>query len=184
VWSALPWGLAPAFALAILSRAVPRPAWPVARHLQTYRFIAALPLAIACGAWIVGVNLTNDGDPVWLPYIPLLNPQDVSVALCLVSLIVWWTSLDGAQRARLQSMDPRTALALIAGLTFLWLNAALVRALHYTVDTPLTLSGIANSTIVQASLSIFWGVLGFAAMTFAARSKRRLAWIAGARWSS
>ena len=180
VWPALPWGLAPAFALALLSRAVPRPAWPVARHVQTYRFITAVPLAMACALWIIGINLTHDGDAVWLPYIPLLNPQDVSVALCLVSLVVWWTSLEDAQRAHLHSIDPRIPFALIAGLTFLWLNAALIRALHYTLDTPLTLSGIASSTIVQASLSIFWGVLGFAAMTLAARMKRRLGWLAGA----
>jgi uncharacterized membrane protein len=180
VWPALPWGLAPAFALAILSRASPRPVWPIARHIHTYRFIAALPLAIACCVWILGINLTSDGDPVWLRYIPLLNALDVSVALCLVSLGVWWASLDAEQRTQLQLIDPRAVFALFAGLMFLWLNAALIRALHHTVDTPLTLHGIASSTLVQASLSIFWGVLGFAAMTFAARSKRRLAWIAGA----
>ena len=180
VWSALPWGLVPAFALAILSRGVPRPEWPIARHLHTYRFLAALPLAIACSVWILGINLTHNGDPVWLPYIPLLNPLDVSVALCFVSLGVWWAALDAEQRARIQSADPRVVLALFGGLIFLWLNAALIRALHYTAGAPLTLYGIAHSTLVQASLSIFWGVLGFGAMTFAARSKRRLAWIVGA----
>src|SRR5690606_25844028 len=76
--------------------------------------------------------------------------------------------------------DPRIVLATYGGLIFLWLNAALIRALHYTAGTPLTLYGIAHSTLVQASLSIFWSILGFAAMTFAARSKRRLAWIVGA----
>jgi uncharacterized membrane protein len=64
-------------------------------------------------------------------------------------------------------------------MIFLWLNAALIRALHYTWDAPLTLHGMANSTLVQSSLSIFWGVLGFAAMTSAARWKRRWIWIAG-----
>lgn len=180
VWSALPWGLVPALTLAALSRGVPRPEWPIARHLHTYRFIAALPLAIACSAWILGVNLTHDGDPIWLPYIPLLNPLDVSVALCLVSLAAWWAALDAEQRERMQSFDPRIVLATYGGLIFLWLNAALIRALHYTAGTPLTLYGIAHSTLVQASLSIFWSILGFAAMTFAARSKRRLAWIVGA----
>ena len=31
-----------------------------------------------------------------------------------------------------------------------------------------------NSTLVQASLSIFWGLLGFTAMTVAARQKLAL----------
>lgn len=180
VWSALPWGLAPAFAVAAVSRAKLRPEWPLARHSHTYRFVAALPLAIACCTWIIGVNLASRGDPVLLPYIPLLNPLDVSVALCLVSLVFWWASLNEEQREQLESIDRRGLFAIAAGLAFLWLNAALIRALHYTMGTPLMLYGIAESTLVQAALSIFWSILGFAAMIFAARTKRRLLWIAGA----
>lgn len=178
VWSALPWGLAPALALGIFSRSRPWPEWPVARHLQSYRSTAAVPIAIATGLWVVGVNLGNRGDPVWRSYLPLLNPLDVSVALCLVCLAVWWTALDSARRVAL-STDPRAVYIVFAGMVFLWLNAALIRALHYTLGAPLTLHGIANSTLVQASLSIFWGVLGFAAMTLAARRKLRWVWIAG-----
>jgi uncharacterized membrane protein len=180
VWSALPWGLAPAFALAIVSRKRPRPKWPIERHITTYRFTAAIPLAIASGVWIVAVNLVNRGDPGLLPYVPLLNPLDVSVALCLVSLAAWWAGLDTQQRTQLGSLDSRAVYAIFTALVFLWLNAALIRALHYTLDTPLTLYGIGRSTLVQASLSIFWGVLGFAAMTYATRSKLRLVWMVGA----
>ena len=71
-------------------------------------------------------------------------------------------------------------MAVVAGIVFLWLNAALIRALHHNWGAPITAYGIMHSTLVQASLSIFWGVLGFAAMTLAARQKWRYVWIVGA----
>ena len=43
----------------------------------------------------------------WLPYVPLLNPLDVSVALCLAALALWWTSLDLQQRGHLLSLHER-----------------------------------------------------------------------------
>ncbi|HEY6643015.1 DUF2339 domain-containing protein [Povalibacter sp.] len=179
VWPDLSWGLAPALLLAFLGRRRLLPAWPVARFAAVYRILAAVPLAVATGAWIVVINVTNAGDAGWLPYVPLLNPLDISVALSLAAIALWWTSLDREQQSGLWS-DERGPLIAMAALTFLWLNSALIRALHHNFGAPLTPHGIANSTLVQASLSIFWGLLGFVAMTIAARQKWRPVWLAGA----
>lgn len=65
-------------------------------------------------------------------------------------------------------------------MIFLWLNAALIRTLHHNFGAPITRYGMSHSTLVQASLSIFWGVLGFVAMTAAARQRWRYVWTAGA----
>jgi uncharacterized membrane protein len=180
VWPVLPWGLAPAALLALAGRRRAWPQWPVARFIDTYRTWGAIPLAFAAGAWTLWMDVSNVGDPVWLPYIPLLNPLDVSIALCLAALALWWTSLKEEQRFTITGDQPYAALAVMAALTFLWLNAALIRALHYLVATPVTAHGIMNSTLVQAALSIFWGLLGFAAMTFAARRGLRYVWMTGA----
>ena len=67
----------------------------------------------------------------------------------------------------------------MAAIVFLWLNAALLRALHHNWHTPLTLEGMAHDTLVQTSLSVFWGLLGFAAMTIAAKQRWRYVWIVG-----
>ncbi len=179
VWPQLPWGLAPALLLAVVGRRRLIPAWPLARFSPTYRGLAAVPLALVTGLWIVFINLTNAGDPGWLPYLPLLNPLDVSVALCLAALGLWWTSLDDEQQSAVWS-DERSALIVAAALTFLWLNSALLRSLHHNFGAPLTLRGMTHSTLVQASLSIFWGLLGFAAMTVAARQRWRHVWLVGA----
>jgi len=152
----------------------------LARFAGVYRIIGAVPLAIAAAVWIAFINLTNVGDPSWLPYLPLLNPLDVSVAMCLAALGLWWTSLDLRQRNSLSSEHERGAIAVFAALVFLWLNAALIRSLHHNWGAPIGVHGIMHSTLVQASLSIFWGLLGFTAMTVAARQKWRYVWMAGA----
>lgn len=179
VWPSLPWGVIPALLLALVSRRKPMPAWPLLRFIGVYRLLGAAPLAAVLCAWIALVNLTSSGDPLWLPYLPLLNPLDVSVGLCFAALALWWTSLDERQRADLWRTDPRGLMALVAAIAFIWLNAALIRALHHNWGAPITLHGILNSTFVQAALSIFWGVLGFLAMTLAARRKWRYAWMVG-----
>ena len=180
VWPKLPWGLAPAVLLMLVGRQRPVPAWPLQRFSGVYRVLGAVPLAGVVGAWTLLMNLTNVGDPAWLPYIPLLNPLDVCIAMCLAALALWWTSLDLAQRRSISGEQERLPSAVMAALVFLWLNAALIRALHYLFATPISVHGIMTSTFVQAALSIFWGLLGFMAMTLAAHRRWRYVWIVGA----
>lgn len=180
VWALLPWGVVPALAIAWLGREQLSPRWPVAAREQAYRIHAALPVAVAMSLWVVLINLTNTGDSTWLPYLPLLNPLDISVALCFASLAMWWSSLSDRQRETCWQFDMRALIAVVAAMVFIWLNAALIRTLHHNFGAPITLHGMAHSTLVQASISIFWGVLGFVAMTLAARRRWRSVWIVGA----
>ncbi len=179
VWASLTWGLVPALLLAWLGRRELRPDWPVAQHGIGYRLYGAAPLAVALCIWIVAINFGSTGDPAWLPYLPLLNPLDICVALAIASLAMWWSALEPAQRAALWQFDVRALIAIAAGIVFLWLNAALIRTLHHNWDAPITAYGIVHSTFVQSALSIFWGVLGFAAMTAAARQRWRYVWMVG-----
>jgi uncharacterized membrane protein len=180
VWPALAWGIVPALLLALVGSREPRPRWPLSVHLGSYRILGALPLAVAVCAWMVAVNLSNVGDPVWLPYIPIANPLDITVGLCLASLALWWTAIDERERSQLWRIDGRILIAGVAGLVFLWLNAALIRALHHNFGAPITFYGITSSTLIQTALSIFWGLLGFLAMTAGARKRWRYVWIVGA----
>ncbi len=179
VWASLAWGFAPALLLAWLGRRQLRPQWPIAQHHIGYRMIGAAPIAVALCIWIVMINLGSTGDPAWLPYLPLLNPLDVCVALALAALVMWWSALEPAQRASLWQFDVRALIAIAAGIVFLWLNAALIRTLHHNWGAPITAYGITHSQFVQSALSIFWGVLGFAAMTVAAKQRWRYVWMVG-----
>jgi len=179
VWPVLPFGIVLALALAALGRRVLRPSWPLELHVQLYRPWIAASLAVVLALWLLLVNLSNVGDPIWLPYLPLFNPLDVSVAIALASGALWWTSLEQTQRDRVWPLDGRILIAIVAGLAFIWLNAALIRTLHHNFGAPITSHGIARSQFVQAALSIFWAVLGFTAMTLAARKRLRYVWIVG-----
>jgi uncharacterized membrane protein len=179
VWPSLPSGVVPMLALALLARRVLKPDWPIAQHADVYRVLIAAPVAIAIALWLAVANGFSVGDPIWLPYLPLLNPLDVCVALCFAAGALWWTALDESQRAKAWPGDPRILIAVMAALVFCWLNAALIRSLHHNFGAPITITGIVRSQFVQAALSIFWTVLGFAAMTLAARKHWRYVWIVG-----
>jgi uncharacterized membrane protein len=180
VWAILPWGAAPALALAFLGRRKLTPAWPLARHETAYRLYAGAPLSLFCTLWILLASLGSDGDPGGLPYLPLLNPLDVTVLLLFAAQALHWFSLRPEQRAALLPAHAQVLPGAAAGLVFLWLNSALVRALHYLAGTPIDLAGVMGSVTVQASLSVFWGLAAFGAMTFAARRRQRAVWLAGA----
>ncbi|MDY6945672.1 MAG: DUF2339 domain-containing protein [Pseudomonadota bacterium] len=179
VWAQLPWGVVPALVIAWLGRQQLSPRWPLAARENAYRIYAAVPVVAAMSLWIVLINVSSTGDSTWLPYLPLLNPLDISVALCFAALAMWWSSLSERQRATWWHFDTRALMAAVAAMAFIWLNAALIRTLHHNFDAPITAYGMSHSTLVQASLSIFWGVLGFTAMTLAARQHWRYVWIVG-----
>lgn len=179
VWAQLPWGVVPALVLAWLGRRQLLPRWPLAAHEHAYRVYAAVPVLVAMSLWVVLINVSSTGDSTWLPYLPLLNPLDISVALCFASLAMWWSSLSERQRAACWQFDMRALIAAVAAMAFIWLNAALIRTLHHNFGAPITPYGMTHSTLVQASLSIFWGLLGFTAMTIAARQRWRYVWIVG-----
>jgi uncharacterized membrane protein len=171
----------PALALWALSRAHPWPTWPLTRHIEIYRPWAGAPIAAAAALWLAYSNLTNAGNPVWLPYLPVMNPLDIASAVTLAALVAYALSLRGVVQARWPA-SPQAIYGVLAALAFLLLNAALIRALHYLVHEPavLTYYNIRHSFLVQAALSIFWGLLGFSAMVAATRFARRVIWIAGA----
>jgi uncharacterized membrane protein len=180
IWRELPWGVVPLLLLGLCGASRLRPQWPLQRHAGVYRVVVALPLAIAVAIWTVALNLGSDGDPGWLPYIPVFNPLDLALALGLLSLAGWLLSLDTAQRARLGWSERWLPWGMIGALAFLTLSAALLRALHHGYGTPLDAGGIVRSTLVQASLSVFWSLLGVGAMLLATRRGWRALWMIGA----
>lgn len=178
VWRQLPWALAPVALLWAANRAPPWPPWPLARHRDTYRLHASVPLAAWTALWVPLVNLSSDGDPGVIAYVPLLNPLDLTSSAALTLLALYVLGLPAERRAVLLAARPFVALA--AALVFVWLNAALIRALHHNFDAPLGWHGIRHSLMIQASLSIFWTLLGLSVMVVSTRRGWRTAWMAGA----
>ena len=176
-WQWLPGAVLLIATLTLLTRATLKPAWPLARHAQAYRLGVGWPVAAASMLWLLAANVGSAGSASPLPTWPLLNPLDLASVGLLLALARY--GLQATAREHLP-VQPRVLLAGLAALVFLWMNAALVRGLHYGIDTPLFGQGAMQSTVLQAALSVFWSLLAFAVMVFASRKGLRVVWLAGA----
>ena len=179
-WSACMWGLVPACALILAARGGERWPWPFTKHWWAYAVFGAGGLGVYLCIWGLDADLRSDGTATPLPYVPLLNPMDSSQAFSLIALVLAVRSLLDTRLAAIRA-DTRAMVYGVVGLSaFFWATAVLLRVLHHYAAVPYDLASMTASTLAQTSLTIFWTVLALAGMSWASRSGRRIAWIAGA----
>ncbi len=179
-FQAIAWVLIAAVVLWVLPRLSARFAWPFARHQETYVAIVGSVLAIYLGLWSVGTNFTLAGDPYPLPYVPVLNFLDLAEVFVLLVLMRHGRHIADTQRyPTLAGVDRSALIWSMAILVFVWLNAVLLRTIHHWAGVPFELEALFRSTLVQTSLTIFWGVLALATMFFATRKATRIVWYTG-----
>lgn len=178
VWSTLSIGLIPACMLWLTFAALSREKWPVVAHPVYYRIHVGTVLTGFLLLWTLLINVSNEGDPVVIRYIPLLNPLDITTLLLFITVIKWWNHLSGKKQATLWGFESNPVVV-IAGLLFIWMNSAVIRTLHYYFDVPLTSGEWFHSTLVQTTLSIFWMILTLVMMIYASRKLKRPLWITG-----
>jgi uncharacterized membrane protein len=179
-WVAVGWMLIPAIVLLVLPRLVQRISWPLQAHRETYVVRAGAGLAVYLALWSLVTNFLLVGDPYPFPYAPLLNPLDVAQALALGVLARYCLQLRAGKYPVYVEVGGEAFAAGWASLCFIWLNAALIRALHYWAGVTWNFESVLNSTLVQSSLSLFWTVLALATMLLATRRAARTVWITGA----
>ena len=180
IWADMGRPLVPALLAAwIATRNEPK-RWPLEPHLRVYLVYGLAPIMLALWLWVLFINFVRNGNPAPLPYVPLLNPLDLSIVLIAVIYVTW-------QRAVLRSDPPaalaqaiRTAPVWLGATAFLWANGVLLRSLHHYADIPFRLDAMLRSTLVQASFSVFWSVLALGAMVFSNRKRIRSLWVCGA----
>jgi uncharacterized membrane protein len=125
--------------------------------------------------WNLVINLTNSGDPAPLPYIPFINPVDLTQIAFFVLVL---GSLKLVQPSMKIQRDH--IVIILAGLCFVWLTAVLIRSMHHYLEIGFDLSAMSVDTRVQTAISILWTLIGMGAMLFASRNKLRPLWIVGA----
>jgi uncharacterized membrane protein len=179
-WPVIAWALVPAVALFALPRLAQRAPWPIGIHREAYIGFAAVGLALYLAMWSVKTNVSLPGDPYPLPFVPLLNPLDLAELFVLLVLLRFWLYLRSARLASYEDLKEETVFAALAVLTFIWLNAALLRAIHHWTGVPFELQAMLRSTLVETSISIFWAVLALTTMLAATRTGARVVWLTGA----
>lgn len=171
-WQQAMWGLVPAAMLGIIHLLMRAHRWPAAPHAEDYRGMVALPVAGYLILWSLFTSLTSSADAAPLMYVPFINPLDLAHLAVLVALLVTVRGVAPVYRAQF--------FALLGLVAFVWLSAVLVRTLHHWYGVPYTAEALMASNLVQASISIFWGLIAFTLMFIATRKAARMLWLAGA----
>ncbi|MGX9727433.1 MAG: DUF2339 domain-containing protein [Candidatus Electronema sp. VV] len=171
VWNDLAWGLIPAGMILLAHSRWLEFRWPLADYARTYQRHSSAVLAFLLWLWLLAGSFGSAGNAPPLPFIPLLNPLELS-QIAVLLLLIWWLL-----RHRLL---PEPALAAFgAGTAFLWLNTALARAVHHLAGISFDIDAMLSSRLYQTALAIFWALLSLALMTAAGRRRSRSVWFAG-----
>ncbi|MCA8201394.1 DUF2339 domain-containing protein [Burkholderia sp. AU33545] len=138
--------------------------------------LASLPLIVVMWGWTFYANFTQDGGS-WAR-VPLLNPLDLVLVVVYALAASWFVR---ARKLGWSFGNYRVELLGAAGATaFLWLNAILLRTLHHWTGVPYAFDAMAESTLVQASVSVYWTLCALATMIWATRRGLRPLWFVGA----
>jgi uncharacterized membrane protein len=157
-----------------------RARWPLDRFATAYLWRAAVPLAVAVASGALLVAVHSDGNAQPLPYVPLLNPTDLTVALALAACALWLGRVRRSDLAVPRGvMDTRWTLVL-AGLAFVALNTVWLRVAHHFAAVPWHADRLFASFLVQTGYSILWTLLAMALMLVAHRRHARPVWMGGA----
>ena len=156
--------------------------WPLERHASDYGWYAAVPIAslVFIGALLTAVLSSGHAAP--LPYLPLLNPVDVTLGLSLAALELWRravVTIEPVHRG-MAALRGRGGLAALAGLGFVMVNTVWLRLAHHLLGVAWDGDALLASFLVQTGLAILWTLLALALMVSAHRRAERALWLAGA----
>lgn len=155
--------------------------WPVSANRNVYQQQTGMVLAGYLILWgLLAVVARGNSAP--LPWIPLLNPLDITLAIVLLTLFTWWKSISHEEiMTNISQYKPNKSMfaIAIAGLTFMWLNFTLFRIATHWFDVPYSANGLYNSSLVQTAVSLLWALSGVILTIFASKKNMRTVWIAG-----
>lgn len=156
--------------------------WPVAPIAAWYRRVL-IPAAVAWSLVLAALwNLAQDGSMAPLPYVPLLNPLDLTTAFALALAAFAWRMLKAEREALAPAMRQRfDQLPLVAAVVaYVWFNLILLRTASHVLDIDYNAGALFASQAVQAMLSLVWSITALVLMRWATRRVARRWWIAGA----
>ena len=155
--------------------------WPLQPHASSYYWTAAVPLAVLVFFGALAVAVTSSGRTDPLPYIPLLNPTDLTIALALGGLVFWRRTVIGSVPAPAGSdwVKGSHALSAVAALGFVAINTVWLRLAHHFFGVPWKADALFGSFVVQTGYAILWTLLALSVMVLAHRRLQRTLWLVG-----
>jgi uncharacterized membrane protein len=158
--------------------------WPAAPVAAWYR-ATLIPLGTAW-ALLVAVkwNFEQDGAMAPLPYLPVINPLDLTTGLAALLALNWYRT----RRAAMADAARGTLLLNIGRFSkfaaYGWFNLMLLRTAAQVLGIDYRVDALAASQAVQAMLSLTWCVTALIVMRRAGRHadrpRRLRQWLTGA----
>ena len=171
-WAACATAVPAIACLWLVSRWRANPRWPFTLHGDAYAVGAGAPIAALLAVWFFAANALSPGDASPLPYLPLINPLEVTLALVLVVVVGW--------SRRFARMSERMLYGWVGAAVFVALNGVVLRVAHHWGDIEWRLSALLASKPLQAALTLSWTVAALAAMFVATSRRLRPLWMVGA----
>jgi len=149
--------------------------WPVAEYRQQLINTVAIPFGGLCGLWVFA-SLASPGNSDPLPWIPLLNPLDIVIALVGLTLHRLYRQLNPTgQKGSSELMRYATVL-----LIFVALNITILRILHNYYGYAWSFPSLLQQPVTQTTLAIVWTLFGMILAWRGNRTFSRNLWFAGA----
>lgn len=163
----LPW-LAVSTAVYFLPRGIGQPF----ANFQTWRGFLMFASQLWLGfLWLVA--LTDAGASAPLPWIPLLNPLELTL-MAIMGITIAWLSSDLVVK---ELRDLRAPI--IAGMVFFTVTNLTLRSVHHIGMVPWG-SAMWDSAAAQSSLTIVWSILGVIHWVIGSKRKSQALWAFGA----
>ncbi|RKZ69974.1 MAG: hypothetical protein DRQ48_07080, partial [Gammaproteobacteria bacterium] len=178
-WGDIIWGLIPAIAIAKLIVLKDRIIWPIQKYREAYLGWGLLPVVIFSAMWVIVVCF-NVADPYPLPYVPVINPQDLTQLFSMLIIYEWLSQTKQGKLPGINKLEPDVLLKVLAGIAFIWLNSLVAHVVHYYMAVPYAIDSMFASSIFQTSITIVWTVTAFVIMGLGSRLSQRKLWFTGA----
>jgi uncharacterized membrane protein len=143
---------------------------------DAYRTLVPRGLAWLVGMWFVFACISDYGGTAITPYIPLLNPVDLSASFALLCLFAF-SRAESFTALQIESKYSQLAMAAAA---FLLLNTLLMRALSHYLELAYSAQAMMDSAPAQTAFSLLWAATATVVMFVASRKSIRSAWVVGA----
>lgn len=146
--------------------------WPLKPFMAAYLWRAALPMAALVYVGAIAVAIGSSGNTKPLPYIPLLNPVEITIALALAGLVLWILRLKTSGFALPAWVTSNKPKLLLMVAIFIAINTVWLRIVHHFLGVVWDASALFNSDIVQMGYAILWTLMALGLMLMA--NKKRL----------
>ena len=155
--------------------------WPLQKTSYAYYWLAAYPLAWMLGFQTLILGLESSGLAEPWPYIPLLNPIDLSMGLALYVLHQWLRVVKTLHHGSPRLDTPLLQAGLLIGLLgFAAINTVWLRVAHQILGVDWEYFALVESWKVQTGYVILWTLMALALMLWAHHRHHRFQWQVGA----